>query len=367
MWFDRISTAKATSPSSKGKQLPNSWIHEPKKKGSVRFKLLAVALSLLFALLLSEVTLRAFNYRPGTMDPDMFVENNDALLPYKLRPNYQGYCVGRAVRIDADGYRAIQPSYDELHLGNSAKPDRVIVLLGDSGVFGFGVSDKDTIASQLQEASFQKNLNYQIRNIGANGYTSWNEYTAFADYLKNHSATDLIVLYMPNDLTFDNDYFRIGQGVHASFSRNEDRLRRFNRFLYSHVYTSFLISDSLKRMTTRIDNPGATIGFDENHKQHEIDYSVEALKKLDELCKMRNIKFSVGIYRDVVYEADPKGWLKYEEAIARNLDRNGINWFNVKSHMDNLNASEVRSSWNDPHPGPKAIGYIVRDLLNEIR
>ncbi|HBB86415.1 MAG TPA: hypothetical protein DC047_02235 [Blastocatellia bacterium] len=301
------------------------------------------------------------------MDPDMFVKNDNVLLPYKLRPNYQGYCAGKEVRIDADGYRTVQPSYDELHVGKTTKPDRVVLLLGDSGIFGFGVSDRDTIASQLQEASFKKNLNYQIRNVGVNGYTSWNEYAAFSDYLTKHSATDVIVLYMPNDVTFDNDYFRIGQGDHASFSRNEDRLRRLNRFLYSHVYVSYLISDSLKKITTRIDNPAATVVFDENQRQREIDYSLEALKKLADLCKHRNINFSTAIYRDVAYEADPKGWLKYEESIERNLDRNGVKWFLAKSHMDNLTAREVRSSWNDPHPGSKAIGFIVKDLLNELR
>jgi hypothetical protein len=94
---------------------------------------------------------------------------------------------------------------------------------------------------------------------------------------------------------------------------------------------------------------------------------MEALKKMEELCKSRDIHFSVAIYRDVAYEADPKEWLKYEEIIERNLDLNRINSFVVKSHMDNLKTSEVRSSWNDPHPGAKAIGFIVKDLLNELR
>lgn len=338
-----------------------------KKKSRASFKLLALVLSLVFALLVSEVSLRAFNYRPGTMDPEMFVKNDNVLLPYKLRPNYQGYCAGKEVRIDADGYRAVQPAYDDLHIGKQTKPDRTVLLLGDSGIFGFGVSDKETIASQLQEACFQKNLNYQIRNIGVNGYTSWNEYASFADYLTKYSATDVIVFYMPNDLTFDNDYFRIGQGNQASFSRNESRLQRLNRFLYSHLYVSYLIADSLKKLTARVDNSAETVSFDESQRQREIDYSMEALKKLQELCEPRKISFSVAIYRDVAYEADPNGWLAYEASIERNLERNGIKWFIAKSHLDNLKARDVRSSWNDPHPGARAINFIVNDLLNELR
>jgi hypothetical protein len=336
------------------------------KTASEKFKFLVLAASLLFALIVSEVSLRAFDYRPGTMDPEMFVKNDNALLPFKLRPNYQGYCAGKEVKIDADGYRVVQQSYEELY---KDKADREVLLLGDSGVFGFGVSDKETVASQLQGLSLKRNLNYRIRNIGVNGYTSWNEYSSLSDYLRKYSATDVIILYMPNDLTFDNDYFGIGKGNHASFSRDEDRLHRFTRFLYSHVYVSYLVSDSIKKLTSRVDNPAAaaTVSFDESRKQSEIDYSMEALRKTQELCKTRNIKFLVGIYRDVAYESDPKGWLKYEESIERNLERNGINWFVAKSHMDNLKASEVRSSWNDPHPGAKAIGFIVEDILKALQ
>jgi len=327
-----------------------------------------VGISLALALLGSEVTLRGFNYRPGTLDPEMFVKNDRALLPFKLRANYQGYCAGKEVKIDADGYRIVQPSYDQLYAGKPGRPDRVILLLGDSGVFGFGVGDQETIASQLQTASFKRNLNYQIKNIGVNGYTSWNEYAALDEYLKKNTATDAIVLYMPNDLTFDNDYFGIAQGKSASFSGEESRLHDLTRFLYQHVYTTYLIADGAKRSLSSIDaTAAAAVGFDVSRKQKEIDYSMEALQKIDELTKSRNINFSVGIYRDVAYSSDARDWLKYELAIQRNLDRRGIKWFIVKSHIDNLTASEVRSSWNDPHPGPKAISFIVSDFLAELR
>lgn len=338
------------------------------KKASVRSKLLAIGISLLFALVVSEVSLRAFDYHPGTMDPEMFVRNDNELLPYKLRANYEGYCAGQDVKIDSDGYRIVEPRYETLQKGKPDKPDRVVLILGDSGVFGFGVGNAETIASQLQDAYSKRNLNYRVGNIGVNGYTSWNEYAALADYLRKFSATDVILLYMPNDLTFDNDYFGIGKGHQASFSKDEDRLHRFTRFLYSRVYVSYLVADGLKRISKRVDNAAAAaiVSFDESQMQREIEYSMEALRKTQELCKARHIKFSVGIYRDVAYESDPKGWLTYEGAIQRNLERNGIRWFVAKSHMDNLKASEVRSSWNDPHPGAKAIGFIVSDIMGAV-
>jgi hypothetical protein len=330
------------------------------------FRLLALAGSVVFALVITEIFLRMLNFRPGTMDPAMYIRNDNELLPFKLQPGYQGYCAGRAVTIDADGNRVVRPSYNDLHREGKAKPDRTVLLLGDSGVFGFGVSDRETIASQLQDACFNKKLNYEIKNIGVCGYTSWNEYAALAEYLKSSSVTDVILLYVPNDLTFDNDYFGIGKGKNASFSQDEDRLHRFTRFFYSNVYVSYLISDSAKRIVSMWNHEKSVMAFDESAKQPEIDYSMQALRKIQDLGTPRNIRFSVAIYRDVAYFDDASGCLKYEGVIENNLDRNGIKWFVAKSHTDNLKAVEIRASWSDPHPGAKAIGFIVTDIMKQL-
>lgn len=329
------------------------------------FRILVLTGSVVFALALTEILLRVLDYRPGTMDPKMYVANADPLLPFKLRPNYEGYCAGRATHTDADGYRIVIPNYGELRQGQ--QPAKTILLLGDSGVFGFGVADGDTIASQLQRASREKNLNYEIKNIGVSGYTSWNEYEALNDYLKKYSATDVVLLYMVNDLTFSNDYFGIGKGKNASFSPDEDRQHRFTRFLYSNVYVSYFISDSVKRISSIWNRKKSAVTFDESTKQPEIDYSMQALRKIQDTSTAKKIRFSVAIYRDVAYFDDSSGWLKYEGVIEKNLDRNGIRWFIAKSHIDNLKASDVRSSWSDPHPGPKAIGFIVRDILEQFQ
>src|SRR5688572_27380271 len=98
------------------------------EKASVRSKLLAAGVSLLFALVVSEVSLRALDYRPGTMDPEMFVRNDNELLPYKLRANYEGYCAGKDVKTDADGYRIVEPGYETLPGGRPDKPDRVVLI-----------------------------------------------------------------------------------------------------------------------------------------------------------------------------------------------------------------------------------------------
>lgn len=334
--------------------------------GLMKRRLLAVAISFLVALSISEISLRAFNYRPGTMDPEMYISNENELLPYKLRPNYQGYCAGREVSTDEDGYRIVSPSYEELAANKSQTPAREVLLLGDSGIFGFGLSDGETIASQLQSLSFRSNLNYRVRNIGVSGYTSWNELTALKDYLNNHQATNVFLLYMPNDLTFDNDYFGIGRGESASFARANGGIHDFTRLLYSHLYTSYLVSDGIKRLSAQLKRDSEGLAFDERQLQDSIDYSMQALREIQKLCDTRHIAFKVGIYRDVAYFADSHTWLKYEEVIGSRLTQQGIKWLIIKSHIDTLAPDRIRASWNDPHPGAEAAGLIANEILNTL-
>lgn len=327
-------------------------------------KLLTVAISLVLALVVAEVGLRAFNYQPATMDPDMYVPNNAPLLPYKLKANYSGYCAGREVKTDAEGNRQISPSYSELRPGQ--QPERVILLVGDSGVFGFGLSDRDTIGSQLQRAALARNLNYEIRNLGVSGYTSWNEFEAINDYLTRNTVNDIVLLYMPNDLTFENDYFGVAAGKRVAFDRGEGRLPTYTRWLYSHVYVSYLLSDSAKRIAAALKAKPITASgrghFDEQGKRAEIDYSMQALSRTREMCEARGINFQVGIYRDVAYFDDPEAWLSYEAAIGRHLEQRGIKWFITKEHTDRLPAGEIRVAWNDPHPSAPAAGLIAAEV-----
>ncbi len=283
------------------------------------------------------------------MDPMMYVANPNPLLPYRLRADYHGYCGGAEVATDSDGNRRVSPSYGSLFEGRSGKPTRVVPILGDSGVFGFGLPDGDTIASQLQGVCAQRKLPYAIRNVGVPGYTSWNEYAAFADYLGKYEITDAILLYMPNDLTFDDDYFGIGRGGYASYSRNEDRTHRLLRKLYAHVYLVSLLSDGLKGAASKLRRQApAEEKFDQARLQPEIDYSMAALVKIRDLCKDKQIRFSVGIYRDVAFYYDAKSWLSYEEAIESSLAHLGIQSFLAKSHIERLSVSDVRVSFNDP-------------------
>jgi len=59
---------------------------------------------------------------------------------------------------DADGHRVTLPE---------VKADKKILMVGDSGLFGVGVGDEDTIASNLQRLVGRS---YQVVNAGVGGY-----------------------------------------------------------------------------------------------------------------------------------------------------------------------------------------------------
>lgn len=343
----------------------------PRKKIFERktwFKFLTVLMSLIIGSVAFEIFLRAINYHPMLVDPNIYLANNNPLLPYKLKPNYDDYYLQQEVKIDGDGNRMVSPDPKLLPAERKETAARVILILGDSLVFGYGLSNEDTIASQLQNLLWKKGLNYEVRNIGAPGYTSWNEYVALDDYLKTHAISDVILAYVPNDITFDNDYFQIGQGKLASFS--DTRFHRFTQFLYSHFYTLYVVSDALKKIYSRLRGeiePSAATAFAERNNQPAIDYSMEALSRIRDLCKQKHVRFSVGIYRAAaLYDKLPDISSEYEAVIKKNLDQRGIRSFLIKSHADNLKPADAQVFWNDPHPSRQAVGFIVADINSVI-
>lgn len=314
-----------------------------RKPGSLRVKkLLLLVASVLVALALCEAAVRLSGYQPSIIDPRMFQSRNDELLPYTLTPAYSGNYAGGAVHIQSDGTRVVIPQCQ-------GKP---LLILGDSVAFGQGLSDDDTISSQLQKLVCGQ---YQVRNIAVPGYSSWNEYAAFrAD---NQPLDRLILIYVPNDVTYENNHLKLKAGEIADLSSS--RIHRLLRALYSHVYLSYLVADSFKRLRHH-----EAVSY--SPAPEALAYSMEALKGISELCRERNIKFSVAIYRDVWHYDQPVLSGQYEQVVGKNLDKLGIDNFVLKGHIENLKPDEARVHYNDPHPSKRAVGWIVADLKSHL-
>jgi hypothetical protein len=305
-------------------------------------KLLLLTASIAIALTVCEVLVRLSGYRPRIIDPEMFQSHNDDLLPYELRPNYTGFYVGAAVHIQPDGTRLVIPQC-------SGKP---VMILGDSVAFGQGLNDDETISSQLQD---QVCGQYHIKNIAVPGYSSWNEYAAFRSF--GETLDRLILIYVPNDMTYENNHLKLTGAEIADLSNS--RIHRVLRTLYSHVFVSFLLADSLKRFR---HHQSSLNTFD----AERLAYSMIAVKQISELCRERHIKFSVAIYRDVWHYSQPLQSAQYEDAVTKSLAQLGIDSFVLKAHIENLKPNEARIHFNDPHPSKRAVGFIVSELKSHL-
>ena len=172
--------------------------------------LLLAAASTLLALGLAEAALRLF--RPVQYlkppDPEKYRGREESLyqishtpgLTYEMRPGRDGTFEGMRVRTNHLGLRGAEPAAD---------PGTVyrIVALGDSFTFGFGVDERDTFVSLLQErldeAPAPDGKKYEVLNMGVVGYNSRDE----AEVLRHKGLAlhprGILLAYILNDPEID--------------------------------------------------------------------------------------------------------------------------------------------------------------------
>lgn len=306
--------------------------------------------------LVAEVALRAFGVRPTMLDKRMFRQNADSLLPFTLQPGFKGPYAGGYVTIDRAGNRTVKPRRTPPP-GAAKNGVRTLLLLGDSQIFGQGLDDDQTTASQLQDSLWSRGLPILVANIGVPGYTSWNEYAAFRDFVAAHSVDWVVLSYIPNDPTFNNDFFGISRGQFSNIS--DSPFHRFTQAVYRRSYTAYLIGDAWRRFRSKGGQQVVPLVPSDS----AVEYSIEALDRIKKLCEMRGANFSVGLYRDVSAFTSPKLTSEYENKIQKAFAAHHIEWFPLQSHIAHLTRREAMVSWSDPHPSARATSFIVSDIL----
>jgi len=157
-----------------------------------------VIISILFALFLSEITLRLMGLKPLYVSPerDQFWKY-DALLGWAHQPGQEGIFetpqFRTSVRINENGLRDRQHSYEQ-----QSDTERILVL-GDSFAWGYGVEESERF-SQLLE----KGLGVEVINSGVSGYSTDQELLWYQNEGIKYE-TDLVIVVLAGNDVGDND------------------------------------------------------------------------------------------------------------------------------------------------------------------
>ena len=176
----------------------------------VRGHLLALTGSLLLCLLVGEAAARIFFWeevsneaiearlRPATGERSLVRPHPDPEIFYELVPNLRRRFLGTLVRTDAQGIRigAVAPRKSTPRPGS-----RLIVGIGDSSMFGWGVRQRDTYLHQL-EAKLNEvgsDRSFEVRNLAVPGYNSEQELAVLRKKALAMGPEALVLHYDHND------------------------------------------------------------------------------------------------------------------------------------------------------------------------
>jgi hypothetical protein len=340
--------------------MPNYSSHK-----RILFPILATAMPVFILLAAFEVSLRAIGFRSPVIHAKMFeVEVNDLLLPYSLHPGYSGDYGGGSVSVNSNGNRVVPlpPEIEENRFSNE------IVLLGDSVAFGQSLDDKDTIAANLQKYRLEGEKLARVALIAAPGYTSWNEYAALLRYTNLSRVRTVVLIYVSNDVTKDNDHFKFREFGARIYYMEKGWLRKLLQILYDHSRLFCLMSESIKKIVYLLQHEKVVASHEKavssGLDMDALAYSIEAIRRLNELCRARGINLIVAIYRDFYFDPD---WVaNYERSVSSSLSTAGVDHFILQSATERLGKSQFSVSWADGHPSVKASEIIAAEIAAEL-
>ena len=126
-----------------------------------------------------------------TGDQGLFVPDPDPKISYRLKPGFTGAVYGSHVEINSRGLREAEA------LGYESEPGAIRILcLGDSVVFGFGVSAEETFPSVLETLLTQdSDAEFETVNTGVPGYNTVQE-VRFLETEGVQYQPDLVLLFL---------------------------------------------------------------------------------------------------------------------------------------------------------------------------
>ncbi|MDK2971133.1 MAG: hypothetical protein PWP23_888 [Candidatus Sumerlaeota bacterium] len=245
---------------------------EPPEKQPVRrslspsrqrlFRILALLLGLVGALLVAEIGMRAYLAymfrgrieqlsRDLPADPRKEVKLGDLVYPvpnddivYRLKPNARGVFRGAPVRINSLGYHD-----NEFQEEKPSDGFRVLVL-GDSNSFNWGVLLEEGYVQVLEGAMqriVEDKAHVEVINTGVPGYNAVMEVATFFEYGVKYDPDIVIIQYSMNDNILP-DFLQ-----ENNYGTRFDKLFLFDPESLSYVMSGFQSELDLNSMRIKFD------------------------------------------------------------------------------------------------------------------
>jgi hypothetical protein len=152
--------------------------------------------------------------RPLNLDPPViYIESSAAISPALRTYLDENSRLSYTYTIDPDGFRQTLPATDA---------HQKILMVGDSGLFGIGVNDWETIASNLQRVVGES---YRVVNAGVGGYDGDKAFRVARNLSEESDYSLLVYIAHCNDFDVSKNYSSAekARSVLANFETLRDR------------------------------------------------------------------------------------------------------------------------------------------------
>ena len=307
------------------------------------FLVITVAFCIVAGLGLAEVVLRVKNLSMRNYDIEMWryanelkIRSEDPVLGHEHVKNDSALLQSVDIRTNEWGLRG--GAVKELPPGG-----RRILVLGASITLGWGVEEKDTLTSRLEQMFVKKNADVQVLNAGIGNYNAERYVRHFFRDLKGLKPTDIVVHYFLRDA----EKLEVGGG--NVLLRNSE------------------LAVTLWIAINRLVGPQGEKSIEDHYRaiyaEDAPGYKAmsSSLKELAEYAKANNIRLTLAMVPDV-HNLENYPFKAIHEQMKTLAVSLGYNFVDLLPAFGSLDPAEIWAMPGDPHPN--ALGHkLMADAL----
>jgi lysophospholipase L1-like esterase len=274
------------------------------------------------------------------------------------RPHSTGIRVGKKVIINSLGFRG-----KEITLKKPSNTIRIL-LLGDSYVFGYGLTENETLSSVLQEKidkEISSSTRIEIINGAVPGYNTLDEYL----FLKLKGITispDIVLLFY-----FTNDIFGYEPASldykFAELERKQDFKESLRRYFLTFNVVYCWYKAYLQNI---IPIPRIFLPIDDNIQDSAgFKASCAALKDAANYLKEKNIKFAV-FQIPTLTSTKHYPYLKLHQALKNFCEEEKINYFDFLAAFKDRSLHRLWITFDNEHTNRYAHEIMAAAILQRL-